>query len=193
MADKKELPVKAFKNSEQFRVWLMKSHAKADGVWLRFFKKASKKETLTHKEAIEEALCFGWIDGQARPYDENSWLQKFTPRRARSIWSKRNTKIVAELIKSKRIQPAGLAEVKKAKEDGRWQKAYESPKDMKIPKDFLTLVKKNKKAYEFFKTLNKTNLYSIAWRLHTAKKPETRTRRMSVIVQMLAENKKFHG
>jgi uncharacterized protein YdeI (YjbR/CyaY-like superfamily) len=192
MTDKKDFEIKTFKDGAQFRKWLMKSHSKKEGVWLKLFKKTSKKKAIDRAVALEEALCFGWIDGQAKSLDEESWLQKFTPRRKRSIWSKRNTKIVAELIKSKRMHESGLAEIKRAKEDGRWEKAYDSPKDMQVPQDFLSLLKKNKKAQAFYKTLNKANLFAIAWRLQTAKKEETRQKRMATIIKMLAAGEKFH-
>jgi uncharacterized protein YdeI (YjbR/CyaY-like superfamily) len=156
------------------------------------FKKDSGKTTGTHDAAIDEALCFGWFDGQADKYDENSWLQKFTPRRPKSLWSKRNRERVARLIKKKRMQPAGLKEVEAAKKDGRWNQAYDSPKNMEVPADFLNELKKNKKAYEFFKTLNKANTFAIGWRLQTAKKPETREKRMKAILGMLQKGEKLH-
>jgi uncharacterized protein YdeI (YjbR/CyaY-like superfamily) len=191
-APKKDFEVKVFKDSEQFRKWLLKYHSKKGGVWLRLFKKASKKKCIDRGDALEEALCFGWIDGQAKTLDEESWLQKFTPRRARSVWSKRNTEIVTKLINSKRMHASGLVEIDKAKADGRWEKAYDSPKNMKVPNDFIIKIKKNKKAYEFFKSLNKANLYAIGWRLQTAKKEETRLKRMAAIIKMLAAGEKFH-
>ena len=141
---------------------------------------------------MNEALCFGWIDGQAKSYDEKSYLQKYTPRRKRSIWSKRNTKKVEQLIKVGKMHSSGLAEIEAAKADGRWAQAYDSPANMKIPDDFIKELSKKPKALAFFKTLNKTNTFSITWRLQTAKKPETRERRMKVIVEMLEQGKKFH-
>lgn len=184
--------VVSFKTPAAFRKWLAKNYKLPEGIWLRLFKKSSEDKSITQQEALHEALCFGWIDGQSKPYDELSWLQKFTPRRPRSIWSKRNTKIVEVLIKEKRMQAAGLEQVELAKKDGRWEKAYDSPKDMQVPEDFIAALKKFKKAYKFFLTLNKTNLYSIAWRLQTAKKEETRKRRMEAIIEMLKKGEKFH-
>jgi uncharacterized protein YdeI (YjbR/CyaY-like superfamily) len=188
----KSLPVKYFKTTGQWRKWLEKNYSKSDGVWLQFFKKDSGEKTITHTQALDEALCFGWIDGQANSFDEKSWLQKFTPRRAKSIWSKKNTQNVERLIESGRMHEAGLAEVEAAKADGRWSRAYDSPKDMNMPEDFLKELSSNKKAQKFFESLNRTNLYSIHWRLQTAKKPETRQKRMRLILEMLERGEKFH-
>lgn len=192
MSNSKKMPIKAFATQQKWCEWLEKNHSAADGIWLRIFKKDSKKKTVTHEEALDEALCFGWIDGQRNRHDEISFLQKFTPRRARSVWSKRNCENVARLIKEKRMHSAGLREVEAAKKDGRWDKAYDSPKNMQMPADFLKELKKDKKAYEFFKTLNKTNTFAIAFRLHTAKKEETRERRMKAFLTMLAKGEKLY-
>jgi len=163
-----------------------------NGIWLRIFKKVSGEKTITYDEALDEALCFGWIDGQKKTYDEKSWLQKFTPRRSKSIWSKRNKARVALLIEEKRMQPSGLKEIETAKKDGRWDKAYDSPSQMEIPSYFLAILEKDRQAYEFFKTLNKANIYAIAWRLQTAKTPETREKRMSVLLEMMKNRQKLH-
>ena len=189
---KQTQPIKFFSSAKAFRAWLEKNHAKPDGIWLRMFKKVSGKKTITYDEALDEALCFGWIDGQAKSHDKDSYIQRFTPRRKRSMWSKRNREHVARLIKEKRMTSAGLKEVETAKKDGRWDAAYDSPKNMTIPVDFLVHLKKNKKAYDFFKTLNKTNTYAIAWWLQTAKKPETRERRMREILDTLNRGEKFY-
>jgi uncharacterized protein YdeI (YjbR/CyaY-like superfamily) len=148
--------------------------------------------TVTYAQALDRALCFGWIDGQKKPHDNQSWLQKFTPRRKRSGWSKINTQHAVRLIESGEMESAGLEEVNAAKSDGRWRAAYDSFATAAVPNDFLSALAKNKKAKDFFETLNKTNLYSIAYRLQTAKKPETRTRRIEQIIQMLARGEKFH-
>lgn len=184
--------IRKFRSSKLWRAWLEKNYSKSDGIWLQFFKKNSGQKTITHAEALDEALCFGWIDGQANSFDEKSWLQKFTPRRPKSIWSKKNTLNVQRLIESGRMHSAGLAEVEAAKSDGRWKKAYDSPKDMNMPEDFLKELSRNKKAQKFFESLNRTNLYSIHWRLQTAKKPETRQKRMLTILEMLERGEKFH-
>jgi uncharacterized protein YdeI (YjbR/CyaY-like superfamily) len=187
-----KIPIISFTSATQWRGWLAENHTKSVGVWIRIFKKDSAKTTVTHGEALDEALCYGWIDGQTQTYDEQSWLQKFTPRRSRSIWSKRNKEHVARLIKRKRMMPSGLKEVEAAKQDGRWDRAYDSPSNATIPADFLKEVSKDKKAKAFFDSLNKANRYSIAWRLQTAKKPETRQKRMLAILAMMAQGNKFH-
>jgi uncharacterized protein YdeI (YjbR/CyaY-like superfamily) len=191
MADSKELPSKAFTTQEKWREWLEKNHSRADGVWLRVFKKDSGKKTVTHLEALDEALCFGWIDGQRNSHDDVSFLQKFTPRRARSIWSKRNRENVERLIESGYMTPAGHAEIERAKKDGRWDAAYDSPANMEVAADFLKELKRNKKAYAFFETLNKTNKFAIAFRMHTAKRPETRERRKQKFLEMMAKGEKL--
>lgn len=185
-------PIKTFKSGNEWRKWLVKNHSQTEGVWLKFFKKDSGKQTFTYAEALDEALCFGWIDGQAKGLDSESWIQRFTPRRAKSIWSKRNRDHIARLIKIGKMTKAGLSQVESAKKDGRWQNAYEGSKNLKIPADFLKELKKDKKAYDFFQTLNRANTYAIAWRLHTAAKPETRERRMNVLLEMLKKGKKIH-
>jgi uncharacterized protein YdeI (YjbR/CyaY-like superfamily) len=183
----------SFLSATEWESWLDKHHAKSEGVWLRLFKKGSGHKTITYAEALDGALCHGWIDGQVRSHDEVSWLQKYTPRRPKSIWSKINTGHVERLVKLKKMKPAGLAAVEAAKRDGRWSAAYDSSSKASIPKEFIERLSKNKKAKLFFESLNKTNLYSISWRLQTAKKPETRERRMKVILEMMAKGKKFHG
>jgi uncharacterized protein YdeI (YjbR/CyaY-like superfamily) len=189
---KKELQVKSFSSVRGFESWLSKNHNTADGIWVRIYKKNSGTSSITHEEALEVSLCYGWIDSQGKSYDEFSHLQKFTPRTSRSIWSKRNKMLFAKLKKQGRMTPAGLKEANAAKADGRWARAYDSFSKMKIPEDFLKELSKNKEAEAFFKTLNKTNLYSIGWRLQTAKKSETREKRKKIIIEMLANGKKFH-
>jgi uncharacterized protein YdeI (YjbR/CyaY-like superfamily) len=187
-----ELEVVTFASSEDWRNWLAKNHATSNGVWLRFFKKDSGKKIFSYADALEEALCHGWIDGQANKYDDKSYIQKFTPRRSKSIWSKRNTEIAERLIQEGKMKKSGMQQVELAKADGRWKQAYDSFKNMEMPEDFLQQLSKNKKAKLFFDGLNKTNRYAIAWRLHTAKKPETRERRLKKILEMMKEGKKFH-
>lgn len=160
---------------------------------MRIFKKASGKKTVTHAEALDVALCFGWIDGQRKGLDEESFLQKFTPRGRRSIWSKLNRKHVQRLVKEGRMREQGMAQVRAAKKDGRWQAAYDSPSNMKIPAEFLVALKRNRKAHQFFLGLNRTNLFSIGWRLQTAIKAETKLKRTKDIISMLEKGKKFHG
>jgi uncharacterized protein YdeI (YjbR/CyaY-like superfamily) len=183
----------AFSSAKEWERWLAKSHASSNGVWLRFFKKAARRSSVTYPEALALALCYGWIDGQLRKHDEQSWLRKFTPRRPRSVWSKRNRDLVEQLARAGRLKPAGLKEVEEAKSDGRWERAYDSPSKMVVPADFLKELSKDRKALLFFRTLNKANTYAIAWRLQTAKKPETREKRMKAILAMLSKGEKFHG
>jgi len=182
-----------FKSSLILRRWLEKNHAASEGIWLRFFKKALGETTVTYAEALDQALCFGWIDGQVKSYDQLSWLQKFTPRRPRSLWSQRNTLHVKRLIQAGHMTAAGLKAVEAAKADGRWQTAYSSPGDAKPPQDFLEKLGRNKKAKAFFDSLNKVNVYSIVYRLQTARKPEIREKRMKIILAMMRQGKKFHA
>ncbi len=182
----------SFATSRGFRSWLAKNHNQSDGVWLRFFKKNSGKIALNRTEALDQALCYGWIDGQAKPCDERSWIQKFTPRRPRSGWSKLNTQHVERLTKAGAMTVAGLEAVKAAKSDGRWKSAYDSPRNARPPEDFLKELAKNKKANAVFESLNKANVYSIVYRFQTAKKPETREKRLKAILGMLARGEKFH-
>jgi len=192
VAAQSNLPIRSFATPAEWDAWLAENHARSNGVWLRIFKKGSGRMTVSYAEALDEALCHGWIDGQRKPFDAPSYLVKFTPRRTRSLWSKTNQGHVERLRKQGKIKPPGLAAIEAAKLDGRWAAAYDSPGTAKISEDFLGQLRKNKKAKAMFETLNKTNLYSIAWRLQTAKKPETRERRTKAIVAMLAKGEKFH-
>jgi uncharacterized protein YdeI (YjbR/CyaY-like superfamily) len=193
MADnKKELPVLSFETSADFRNWLEKNYEDQTGIWLRIFKKDSGVASVNYALALDEALCYGWIDGQVKSIDEKSYMQKFTPRRLRSMWSKRNIENVKRLKKEGRMRPSGIKEVEKAKADGRWENSYDSPSNMTVPEDLLIELSKDKKAAEFFNTLSKINKYSIVWRLQTARKPETRANRMKVIIEMLSKGKSFH-
>lgn len=183
---------RAFESPREWRSWLAKNHARSQGIWLRFFKKGSGVSSIDHAQALDEALCYGWIDGQLKKGDKESWLQRFTPRRPGSVWSKKNTLHAARLIKAGRMTPRGRAEIETAKSDGRWEKAYDSPSAMKVPADFIRALSKNEKGRAFFESLNRANVYAIAWRLQTAKKPETRERRMRAILGMMARGEKFH-
>jgi uncharacterized protein YdeI (YjbR/CyaY-like superfamily) len=187
-----EMQVVSFASSKEWRKWIAANHDTSNGVWLQFFKKDSGEKTVTYAEALEEALCYGWIDGQANKYDATSYIQKFTPRRPKSIWSKRNTEKAERLIQEGKMKKAGMQQVELAKADGRWQQAYDSPKNMQVPEDFLQQLSKDIKAKAFFDGLNKANLYAIAWRLQTAKKPETREKRLKEMLEMMREGKKFH-
>lgn len=184
--------IRAFSTPMALGVWLRKHHADSSGVWIKFYKKSSGVRSITYAQALDEALCWGWIDGQARPLDERAWLQRYTPRRSRSGWSKRNRDHVARLTKEGRMQPSGVAAVAAAKADGRWRQAYDSPSASKVPADFLKAVAAHPKAEAFFKTLNRANLYAISYRLQTAKKPATRARRFEQLLQMMKDGKKLH-
>jgi len=192
MSEPGSMQVLPFKSAAAFRCWLEKNHAKPGGVWVRFFKKNSSEKSLTYAEALDQALCYGWIDGQTKPFDEFSWLRKFTPRSSRSAWSKINTQHVERLTKAGAMAHAGLAAVKAAQSDGRWATAYDSPKNAKPPEDFLQELAKNEKAKVFFESLNRVNIYSIVYRLQTARKPELREKRMKMILAMMEEGRKFH-
>ncbi|SFD16877.1 Uncharacterized conserved protein YdeI, YjbR/CyaY-like superfamily, DUF1801 family [Chitinophaga sp. CF118] len=189
---KDDIVIKYFKTPAQFETWLAKNHAASTGLYLQIYNKDSGVASLNHADALDVALCYGWIDAIAKKYDDQSYLQRFTPRRSKSIWSKRNIEHVERLIKAGRMKESGLKAIEAAKADGRWDAAYDSPANSEIPDDFLKLLKKNKSAYQFFKTLNKTNTFAITWRLQTAKKPETRERRMQVIIAMLEKGETFH-
>ncbi len=182
----------SFTTPAKFRSWLTKNQSKADGLWLRLFKKGSGEKSITYAEALDEALCHGWIDAQKRSYDEISWIQRFTPRRTRSGWSKINTGHAERLIKEERMTATGLQQIEAAKADGRWTAAYDSPRNAAPPEDFLKALGKDKKAKAFFETLNRSNVYAIVYRLQTAKKPETREKRMAMILGMLSRGEKFH-
>lgn len=184
--------VRPFSTPKEFDVWLQKYHTTARGIWIKMAKKASGIQSVTHDNALEIALCYGWIDGQTKSLDEHFFLQKFTPRKKRSLWSKRNRDIISRLIRENRMQEAGHREIEAAKADGRWERAYDSPKTMVIPDDFLAELAKDKKAEDVFRTLSKTNVYAIVWRLQTAAKPEIRQRRMKQILMMLHDEKKLH-
>ena len=171
---------------------MAKEHTRAPGLLLRIYKKDSGVPSVTYAEALDQALCFGWIDGQKLPFDANSWVQKWTPRRARSSWSKINVAHVDRLIQAGQMTAAGLKEVEAAKADGRWTAAYDSPANATVPPEFLEELARNSKAKQFYATLNKANLYSIAYRLQTAKRPETKIKRIKLIIDMLARGEKFH-
>ena len=186
------LPIRSFASEAAFEKWLEANHASSPGLWLQFFKKSATRKALMHKGALDVALCYGWIDGQLKKFDDSSYLHKFTPRGAKSVWSKVNRGHVERLKKEGRMRPAGLAAVAAAKKNGRWDGAYDSPSNMEMPADFLKALAKNKKAKAFFDTLDRANRYAIAWRLQTAKKPETRKKRMDAIIAMLGRKEKFH-
>jgi uncharacterized protein YdeI (YjbR/CyaY-like superfamily) len=184
--------VRAFKDAAAWESWLAKNQTAANGLWMRLAKKASGKKSITYPEALEIALCYGWIDGLKRPESETTWLQRFVPRRPRSMWSKINREKALGLIASGKMKPAGLQEVERAKQDGRWDAAYDSPKNAPVHPDFQKALNEHPRANEFFKTISKINRYAIIWRLHTAKKAETRERLTRTFIDMLEKGKTLH-
>jgi uncharacterized protein YdeI (YjbR/CyaY-like superfamily) len=182
----------SFLSQEEWGKWLSKNFDKSEGIWIKVFKKDSGTESITIPEALDEALCYGWIDGQRKSYDEKSFLQKYTPKRKKSLWSKVNTLNIERLTKLGKMKPAGIAEVERAKDDGRWEAAYDSPANMTPPKEFLKKLAKNKKAQEFYLTLNKTNTFAISWQIHTAKKEETKMRKIEKFIGMLERGEKIY-
>jgi uncharacterized protein YdeI (YjbR/CyaY-like superfamily) len=187
-----KIPVLVFVSAKAWQQWLAKHHKTSDGIWLRLFKKTSATPSVSYAEALDAALCYGWIDGQTKSHDAQSWLRKFTPRCAKSIWSKKNLEQVARLTKAGKMTAAGLNAVEAAKADGRLKVAYDAPSKSEVPKDFLAALSRNAKAKAFFATLNRANVYAITFRLQTAKKPETREKRMRAILEMLGRGEKFH-
>jgi uncharacterized protein YdeI (YjbR/CyaY-like superfamily) len=187
-----DLPILPFKTPEDWEAWLAEHHDKLQGVWIKIAKKSTGEQSINHPGALDVALCYGWIDGQTRGIDERYYLQKFTPRRPKSTWSKINVEKIAVLTAAGKMKPAGIAAVEAAKLDGRWDQAYDSPSNSKMPDDFQAALDKHPKAKAFYATLNKTNTYAILWRIQTAKKPETRLARMEKLIAMLEEGKKLH-
>jgi uncharacterized protein YdeI (YjbR/CyaY-like superfamily) len=188
-----ELPELIVRDAAAWRAWLAKHHANPAGVWLVLAKKGTEKPTsLTHDQALEEALCHGWIDGQAGRRDDATYRQRFTPRRRRSAWSKRNTRIAERLLAEERMHPAGHAEVERAKADGRWEAAYAGPASMEVPADLAEALAAEPKAQAMFEALNSQNRYAILYRIATAKRAETRARRIEQFVTMLARGKTFY-
>ncbi len=187
-----DAPATAFPTAGAWRDWLADHHNAADGLWLKLAKKDAPEPTLTYAEALDVALCFGWIDAQTRGLDDSYWLKRFTPRKPGSRWSKINTQKAEALIASGRMQPAGLAEVDSARADGRWDAAYAGPRTIEVPDDLAAALAANPAASAFFATLNSINRYGILYRIGTVKRPETRARKIAQYVQMLAEHRMLH-
>lgn len=181
-----------FESTDEWEAWLAQNYELEEGVFLKFAKKGSGITSLNYAGALDIALCYGWIDGQAKTIDETFYTQKFTPRRPRSVWSKRNVGKVEELIKLGKVKAPGFAAVEAAKADGRWEQAYASPANATVPPELQTALDENPTAKEFFETLNKTNRYAIIWRVATARKPETRAARITKLIAMLKNQEKFH-
>ncbi|HEX7122132.1 MAG TPA: YdeI/OmpD-associated family protein [Gemmatimonadaceae bacterium] len=185
-----DYPLKKFATARAFEQWLSRNHTKAQGIRIQIAKKASGIPSINYDQALEVALCYGWIDGQSKSIDETWYWQRFTPRRPRSSWSKRNRDIVARLIREGRMQPAGQAEIDKAKADGRWDAAYDSPSNAKVPPDLAAALRKSPKAKRSFDALDSRNRFAILYRLATAKKPETRAKRLATFVDLLSKGQK---
>ena len=189
---KADQPIIPFAGPEIWEQWLEQNHADVNGIWIQFYKKSSGIASVTYAEALDAALCYGWIDAQVKSIDELSYKQHFTPRRPRSIWSKRNIEHIARLTEQQRMKPAGMKQVEAAKTDGRWQQAYDSPVNMVLPDDLREELSKNKQSLDFYESLSKANKYAFCWRLQTAKRPETREKRKQEILGMLARGEKYH-
>ncbi len=192
IAAKPDPPIVPFGSRGAWEAYLEERHATSEGLWLKIAKKGSGIESVTYGQAVEVALCYGWIDGQARKFDEDYYLQRFTPRRPRSKWSKVNRKKATGLIERGEMKPAGFREVERAKSDGRWDAAYDSPSTATVPEDLSRELEKNEVAREFFSELDGTNRYAILYQIQDAKRPETRARRIAKYVAMLAERKKLY-
>jgi uncharacterized protein YdeI (YjbR/CyaY-like superfamily) len=188
-----DLPVLIFASKQELEGWLEENHGGADGLWLKIAKKGSGVESVNYAEALELALCFGWIDSQKRGFDEAFFLQRFTPRRPRGKWSQINRVKAEELIAAGAMRPAGLVEVEAAKADGRWDAAYAGQRTATIPEDLQYELDRNEAASEFFAELDGANRYAILYRLQEAKKPETRQRRLRKFVAMLERGERIHG
>lgn len=192
MKNANDLPILLFESWQGWEAWLKEHHADTKGVWLKVAKKGAGVLSVSYAEALDSALCYGWIDGQKAAFDERYWLQKFTPRGPKSMWSKINCAKVAALMAGGRMQPAGIRQVELAKADGRWELAYDSQSRITIPEDFQSELDKNAEAHTFFKTLNSVNRYSVLRRIQIAKKPETRAALIQKYIEMLARHEKLY-
>jgi uncharacterized protein YdeI (YjbR/CyaY-like superfamily) len=189
---KPDLPIIPFASRDAWEAWLEEHHTTSDGLWLKIAKQGSGLETVSYAQALEVALCYGWIDGQKASFDDHYWLQRFTPRRARSKWSKVNRQKATELIEKGEMKPAGLKEVERAKADGRWDAAYDAQSTATVPDDLRRELDKNGTAREFFAKLDSRNRYAILYQIQDAKRPQTRARRIEKYVAMLSEQKKLY-
>lgn len=188
----KGLPVQTFTNTDDLHTWFAKNYTREEGVWLRYYKKATGKPTITHDQAIDEALCWGWIDGLGNKYDEESWVVRFTPRRAKSVWSQVNVGKVERLIAEGRMNPSGLKHVEAAKADGRWGAAYAGPATMTLPDEFVVLLKTDPATWEFYQSLSKANKYAYAHRIAVVVGEEKKRIKMRQLFEMLKAKKTFH-
>jgi uncharacterized protein YdeI (YjbR/CyaY-like superfamily) len=188
----KDLLVRLFRNTKAWEAWLARHFNSSAGLWLRLAKKAADLQSVSYQEALEVALCFGWIDGQKKSFDDESWLQKFTPRGPKSIWSKINRAKALELIEKGRMRAAGFAAIEQARESGQWEAAYDSHRTAAPPDDFVSALNKSPRAKAFFATLNSQNRFAILFRIQTARKPETRQKRIDQFIRMLEKHEKLY-
>jgi uncharacterized protein YdeI (YjbR/CyaY-like superfamily) len=192
VADDSTLPVRAFRTAADFDAWLAAEHDRAPGVFVKIAKKSAGIASITAAEAVEVALCHGWIDGRGNRVDDDWFTVRYTPRRARSVWSRRNVETVTRLIAEGRMRPAGLAAVEAAQADGRWDRAYAGPATITVPDDLAAALAAEPAAEAFFAGLDRTNRYAVLWRVHTAGTPQTRAKRIAACVRMLAEGRRIH-
>ena len=192
MDAKNGLPILSFASQGDWETWLDEHHRTSKGLWLKIAKKDSGVDSVNYAEALDVALCHGWIDGQKGAFDDTFWLQKFTPRGPRSKWSKINVDKALALIDANRMKPAGLAAIEQARSDGRWEQAYDSQSKATVPEDLQRELDKNPEAAKFFATLDSANRYAVLYRIHEAKKPETRARRIEKFIAMLNRQEKLH-
>jgi len=185
-------PTLTFSNPAEWESWLELNGSTAAGLWLRLAKKSAPQQTISYAQALESALCYGWIDGQKRAENEHYWRQRFTPRKARSLWSKINKNKAEALAAAGRMRPAGLREIDRARQDGRWEAAYSPASTSTVPDDLQKALAENKKANAFFATLNSQNRYAILFRIQNAKRAETRARKIAQFVEMLAKGERIH-
>ncbi|HXA64323.1 MAG TPA: YdeI/OmpD-associated family protein [Bryobacteraceae bacterium] len=186
-------PARLFKSKHDWAAWLEKNHRKSTGLWLRLAKKGSRLRSVTYQEALQVALCYGWIDGQKRPESNETWLQRFVSRSSKSIWSKINREKALALIVSGEMKAAGLEAIENAKKNARWDAAYDSPSKATVPSDFQAALDANPRAAAFFKTLDGANRYAVLWRIQTVKKAETRARKIVQLIEMLERKEKIHS
>jgi uncharacterized protein YdeI (YjbR/CyaY-like superfamily) len=192
VADGPELPILPFASQQEWEDWLEEHHATSDGLWVKIAKKGSGIDTVAYPGVLEAAICFGWIDGLRKAQDERFFLQKFTPRRRRSKWSQINREKAMELIEQGRMRPVGLAEVQRARDDGRWDAAYEAQSAITVPEDLQRELDRHPRAKKFFATLDSRNRYAVLYRIQDAKRPETRARRIAKFVAMLDAEEKVY-
>jgi uncharacterized protein YdeI (YjbR/CyaY-like superfamily) len=190
--DAPDSSARLFKSKQDWAAWLEKNHARSTGLWLRLAKKDSGLRSVTYQEALDVALCYGWIDGQKRPESEQSWLQRFVSRSSRSIWSKINREKALALIASGEMKAAGMEAIENGRKNGRWQGAYDSPSRASVPSDFQAALDGNPRATAFFETLDRANRYAVLWRIQTVKRAETRARKIAQFIAMLEREEKIH-